>query len=296
MTTFTGNHSDRFDAAVSRRFVLRAGFAGLGAVALGGLTACGAGDASGSGAVEASKKLTVAASPAPHAEILNSFAASKLKEEGIELVVKEYTDYILPNKDTTSGSVDANYFQHINYLENYNKENGTDLISVGSIHYEPMAVYAGKSSDLAAIADGATIAVPNDPTNEGRALLLLQDQGLITLKDPTKLEATPNDIAENPHGIVFQELEAAAVPRALESVDFAVINGNYAIEAGYHVKDALVHEETGSTAVEQYANIVCTTPEKEEDENIQALVKVLQSDDFKAYLEENYGQDVLPAF
>ena len=133
MTTFTGNHSDRFDAAVSRRFILKAGFAGLGAVALGGLTACGAGDASGSGAAEASKKLTVAASPAPHAEILNSFAASRLKEEGIELVVKEYTDYILPNKDTASGSVDANYFQHINYLENYNKENGTDLISVGSI-------------------------------------------------------------------------------------------------------------------------------------------------------------------
>ena len=292
MTTI---NNSRFDAAVSRRFILKAGFAGFGAAALAGLTACGS-NASGDSDAASSKKLTVAASPAPHAEILTSFAAPKLKEEGIELVVKEYTDYILPNKDTASGSVDANYFQHINYLENYNAENGTDLISVGSIHYEPMAVYAGKSSDLAGIAEGATIAVPNDPTNEGRALLLLQDQGLIALKDPTNLEATPNDIAENPHGIVFQELEAAAVPRALESVDFAVINGNYAIEAGYHVKDALVHEETGSTAVEQYANIVCTTPEKEEDENVRALVKVLQSDDFKAYLEENYGQDVLPAF
>lgn len=289
MTAYT----DHAATPVSRRFVLKAGLAGLGAIALGGLTACGSAD---SGSADAAKVLTVAASPAPHAEILTSFVAPKLKDEGIELKVKEYTDYILPNKDTATGSVDANYFQHINYLDNYNRENGTDLVSVGSIHYEPMAIYAGKSSDLAAINDGAVIAIPNDPTNEGRALLLLQDQGLITLKDPSNLEATPNDIADNPHGIVFQELEAAAVPRALESVDFAVINGNYAIEAGYHVKDALVHEETGSTAVEQYANIICTAPEMADDENVQALVKVLQSDDFKAYLEQNYGQDVLPAF
>lgn len=289
MTAYT----DHAATPVSRRLVLKAGLAGLGAIALGGLTACGSAD---SGSADAAKVLTVAASPAPHAEILTSFVAPKLKDEGIELKVKEYTDYILPNKDTATGSVDANYFQHINYLDNYNKENGTDLVSVGSIHYEPMAIYAGKSSDLAAITDGAVIAIPNDPTNEGRALLLLQDQGLITLKDPSNLEATPNDIADNPHGIVFQELEAAAVPRALESVDFAVINGNYAIEAGYHVKDALVHEETGSTAVEQYANIICTAPEMADDENVQALVKVLQSDDFKAYLEQNYGQDVLPAF
>lgn len=297
MTTFTGNHSDRFDAAVSRRFVLKAGFAGLGAVALGGLTACGTGDASGSGAVEASKKLTVAASPAPHAEILNSFAASKLKEEGIELVVKEYTDYILPNKDTTSGSVDANYFQHINYLENYNKENGTDLISVGSIHYEPMAVYAGKSSDLSAIADGATIAVPNDPTNEGRALLLLQDQGLITLKDPTNLEATPNDIAENPHGIVFQELEAAAVPRALESVDFAVINGNYAMEAGFSVgTDALAIEDASSEAAQTYANVLVVKEGNENAPAIQALYAALTSDTIKDFINNTYDGAVVPIF
>ena len=284
---------------IDRRSFLRAAVAGLGVVALGGLTACGSNGGSSSAAgsaATASKTLTVAASPAPHAEILTKFAAPKLKEEGIELKVKEYTDYILPNKDTTSGAVDANYFQHINYLDNYNKENGTDLVNVGKIHYEPMAVYAGKSSDLKNIADGAVIAVPNDPTNEGRALLLLQDQGLIKLKDAKNLEATPNDIADNPHNIQFQEVEAAAAPRALDSVDFAIINGNYAIEAGYHVKDALAHEESGSTAVEQYANIICTTPDKENDEAVQALVKVLQSDDFKAYLEETYGQDVLPAF
>ena len=282
----------------SRRDFLKASFAGLGVVTLGGLTACGnsgGGAASGSAASGATT-LTVAASPTPHAEILTKFAAPALKEQGIELKVKEYTDYIQPNRDTTSGAVDANYFQHINYLDNYNKENGTDLVSVGLIHYEPMAVYAGKSSDLAAIADGATIAIPNDPTNEGRALLLLQDQGLITLKDKANLEATPNDIADNPHNIQFQEVEAAAVPRTLDSVDFAVINGNYAIEAGYHVKDALAHEESGSTAVEQYANIICTAKDKEDDASVKALVDVLQSDDFKAYLEENYGEDVLPAF
>ena len=284
-------------ADLSRRDLLKVTFAGLGVVALGGLAACSSnGSNGGSGSNSDSSTLTVAASPTPHAEILNKFAAPKLKDEGIELKVKEYTDYIQPNKDTSSGAVDANYFQHINYLDNYNKENKTDLVSVGKIHYEPMAVYAGKSKDLKNIADGATIAVPNDPTNEGRALLLLQDQGLITLKDPKNLESTPNDIDENKHNIKFQEVEAAAVPRALQSVDFAVINGNYAIEAGYHVKDALAHEEAGSTAVEQYANIICTTPDNKDNKTVKALVKVLQSDDFKDYLKKNYGEDVLPAF
>ena len=282
----------------------RRGFvaAGLGLASALGLAACGGGSnsstsvASSNGSTAATSTLTVAASPTPHAEILNDFAAPKLADEGITLVVKEYTDYVQPNVATTDGDVDANYFQHTNYLDEYNSENGTDLVAVAKIHYEPFGIYAGKSKDLGNIANGATIAVPNDATNEGRALLLLQQEGIITLSDPDSISATPKDVSDNPHGIQFQEVEAASVPRTLDDVDFAVINGNYAIEAGYHVKDALVHEETGSTAVEQYANIVCTTPEKEEDENIQALVKVLQSDDFKAYLEENYGQDVLPAF
>lgn len=278
------------NAFVSRRTFLSAAVAGLGIAALGGLSGCG-----GSGSADAGATLTVVASPTPHAEILNDFVKSKLADQGIELTVKEYTDYILPNRDTTSGTVDANYFQHINYLDNYNKENGTDLVSVGAIHYEPMAVYAGTSSDLAAIADGVKIAIPNDPTNEGRALLLLQELGLITLKDAKNLEATPKDIAENPHNLEFQELEAAAVPRALDSVNFAVINGNYAIEAGCHVKDALAHEEAGSTAVEQYANIICAAADKKDDARVKALVEILQSDDFKAYLEKTYGQDVLPA-
>ncbi len=223
------------NAFLSRRSLIISACAGLSLLALGGLTACGGSGAAGSAALGGltacggsgaagsadDSVITVAASPAPHAQILTDFAAPRLAEQGIELKVKEYTDYIQPNKDTASGAVDANYFQHITYLENSNAENGTDLVSAGLIHYEPFAVYAGTSNDLDAIADGATIAIPNDPSNEGRALLLLQDLGLISLSDPDNLEATPKDIKDNPHNIKFQELEAAALPRALSSVDFA---------------------------------------------------------------------------
>ena len=275
---------------------------GLAALAATTLAACGNSGSSSSSSSSAasdsaqSQTLTVAASPSPHAEILNNFAAPKLKEQDIDLQTKEYTDYIIPNQVTSSGEVDANYFQHINYLNNYNDENGTDLVGVAAIHYEPFGIYAGKSSDLTNIADGAQIAVPNDPTNEGRALLLLQQENLITLKDPDNLEATPVDIAENPHNLQFVEVEAAAVPRQLQDVDFAVINGNYAIEAGFHVKDAVAVESKEGKAVEQYANYIVTTPEKKDDDRIAALVSVLTSDDFKQYLSDTYGQDVLPAF
>lgn len=280
----------------------RRNFIGTGLAALAATTLAACGNASSSSSSSAasdsaqSQTLTVAASPSPHAEILNNFAAPKLKEQGIDLQTKEYTDYIIPNQVTSSGEVDANFFQHINYLNNYNEENGTDLVGVAAIHYEPFGIYAGKSSDLANIADGAQIAVPNDPTNEGRALLLLQQENLITLKDPDNLEATPVDIAENPHNLQFVEVEAAAVPRQLQDVDFAVINGNYAIEAGFHVKDAVAVESKDGKAVEQYANYIVTTPEKKDDNRIDALVSVLTSDDFKQYLSDTYGQDVLPAF
>ena len=275
---------------LSRRYFIRAGFA---AIAAGGLAACGNGSAS---SAAKSKKLTVAASPSPHAEILDNFAAPRLKQQGITLKTKEYTDYIIPNQVTSSGEVDANYFQHINYLNNYNKENGTDLVGVAAIHYEPFGIYAGKSKDLKGIQYGAQIAVPNDPTNEGRALLLLQQEKLITLKDPDNLQATPVDIAKNPHNLKFVEVEAAAVARQLQDVDFAVINGNYAIEAGMHVKDALAVEDKNGKAVKQYANYIVTTPDKKDDARIKALVKVLTSDDFKKYLAKTYDKDVLPAF
>ena len=287
-----------------------------GVLAVGALTACGSSNPQSSTAAQteagtetagteaagettaANGDLTpikVAASATPHAEILEQ-AKPLLAEQGYDLQVTVFNDYVQPNEVVESGDFDANYFQHITYLENSNAENGTDLVSAGLIHYEPFAVYAGTSNDLDAIADGATIAIPNDPTNEGRALLLLQDLGLISLSDPDNLEATPKDIKDNPHNIKFQELEAAALPRALSSVDFAVINGNYAIEAGYHVSDALAHESSDSLAVEKYANIICVAKGQEDSKGIKALVKVLTSEDFKAYLEENYGEDVLPAF
>lgn len=286
---------------IDRRSFLKASFAGLGVVALGGLTACGnsgAGAAAGSAAGDAAKTtLTVAASPSPHAEILNDFAAPKLAEQGIELKVKEYTDYILPNQDTTSGAVDANYFQHINYLNNYNEENGTDLVNAGKIHFEPMGVFAGKSSDLKNIADGATIAVPNDPTNEGRALLILQDQGLIKLSDDAGITATKNDIVENPHNIEIVEQEAASLPATLQDSDFAVINGNYAIDAGLSLKDAVASEDPQSDVIQkEYANIICTTADKKDDKAVKALVDVLQTDDFKKYLDKTFDGAVLPAF
>ena len=283
-------------ASVSRRSFL----AGAGAlVAAGSLAACSNGSegSDSAAAVDSPVTLTVAASPSPHAVILNDFAASRLADEGIELEVKEYTDYILPNQDTTSGDVDANYFQHINYLNNYNEENGTDLVNVGKIHFEPMGVFPGKSSDIDNIADGATIAVPNDPTNEGRALLLLQDLGLITLDADAGITATPNNIAENPHNIQFSEQEAAALPRTVADVDFAVINGNYAIDAGLDLADAVAQEDASSDVIqEEYANVIVTTSDKEDDERIVTLVNILQSDEFKSFLQETFGDAVQAAF
>ncbi len=284
---------------ISRKQFISSAF---GVLLAGSLVACGGGSSTASstsgsagGDASISKTLVVAASPSPHAEILEKFAKPRLAEKGIILEVKEYTDYVQPNVATTTGEVDANYFQHINYLDNYNKENGTDLASAGAIHYEPFGVYSNKHTSLDELADGATIAIPNDPTNEGRALLVLQQEGIVKLKDPENLEATPNDLAENPKNIKFQELEAAALPRALDDVDFAVINGNYAIEAGMHVADAVAVEANDGKAVEQYANIICTTPDKASDERITELVNILQSEDFKTYLKDTYNEDVLPA-
>ena len=277
---------------ITRRGFILTAAAASSAILLGSaLTGCGSTGANGPGAA---KRLTVAASPTPHAKILSEFAAPKLKDQGIELTVKEYTDYIIPNQVTSSGEVDANYFQHINYLDNYNEKNGTDLVGVAAIHYEPFGIYAGTSSDLLSIADGAQIAVPNDPTNEGRALLLLQQEKIIRLSNPNDLEATATSVADNPHNVRLVEVEAAAVPRQLQDVNFAVINGNYAIEAGMHASDALAVESAQGVAVQQYANYIVTTPDKKDDERIAALVKVLTSDDFKKYLSNAYGKDVLP--
>ncbi|WP_204212492.1 MetQ/NlpA family ABC transporter substrate-binding protein [Collinsella sp. An271] len=284
--------------ALSRRSLIAAAAAVVG---VGSLAACGtSGDTSaagGSSAEGSSQTLTVAASPSPHAEILNDFAADKLAEQGITLEVKEYTDYILPNQDVSAGEIDCNYFQHINYLNNYNEENGTDLVNVGKIHFEPMGVFAGKSDDLANIADGATISVPNDATNEGRALLLLQEHGVITLSESAGITATPNDIVDNPHNVEILEQEAAMLPSTLADVDFAVINGNYAIDAGLTLADAVAQESADSDVIKnEYANVIVTRPELEDDERIKALVDVLTTDEFKEYLADTFGDSVQAAF
>ena len=237
--------------------------------------------------------LKVAASPTPHAEILN-VAKEVLAEQGIDLEVVEFSDYVQPNLVTESGEVD---FQHTPYLESFNEENGTHLVSVGAVHYEPFGIYPGKSDDLANIAGGATIAVPNDTTNEARALQLLAAQGLITVRDGAGLTATVNDITDNPHNLQIKEIEAAQLPRTVQDVDFAVINGNYAMEAGFSVgKDALATEDASSEAAQTYANVLVVKEGRENDPAIQALYAALTSDKVKDYINSTYDGAVVPIF
>lgn len=264
----------------------------LGLAACGGETTEPADDGNTADNGEA-VTLRVGASPSPHAEILEQ-VKDVLAEEGITLEIVTYNDYIVPNQAVDEGEDDANYFQHTPYLENYNTENGTDLVPVAEIHYEPMAIYAGKCASLDELADGATVSVPNDPTNEGRALLLLEAQGLITLKEDAGLECTVNDITENPKNLQFKELEAAMLPQTVDEVDIAVINSNYALDAGFDpVNDSLAIESAGETP---YPNVLVVKAGRENDEAIQALVKALQSDAVRDYINETYGGAVVPLF
>lgn len=281
--------------SITRRSLLAA----AAALAAAPLAACGGAPAEqGSDPAEtASGPLVIGATPSPHAEILNDFAAPLLEEQGVTLDVREMTDYPRINADTVTSDLDCNYYQHIQYLDNYNEENGSDLVNVAGIHYEPMGVFPGKSSDIDSVADGAVISVPNDPTNEGRALMLLQDLGLITLDEAAGYEATAKDIVDNPHNLEILEQEAAVLPATLADVDFSIINGNYAIDAGFRIEDAVAVENAESTAIrEQYVNIIVTRPELEDDPRIAALVDVLKTDDFKAYLEDTFGESVQAAF
>ena len=241
------------------------------------------------------KKIIVGASPAPHAEILKA-AKEVLAQKGYELEILEYMDYIQPNLALESSDLDANYFQHLPYLESFNAENGTKLVSAAAIHYEPFGIYAGKTTSLEELADGATVAVPNDTSNEARALLLLEAQGLIKLKEGADLTVTKNDIVENPKNLNLYEVEAAQIPRVVEDVDIAVINGNYAIEAGFKVSEALAVEDSESIAATTYGNVVAVREGHEKDENIVALVEALTSDEVKAYIEETYEWAVVPLF
>lgn len=264
------------------------------------LTACSgnsgaATTAAASSSASSDNVITVGASPSPHAEILEAIKP-ELEAQGYELKVVEYSDYVQPNVALSEGDLDANYFQHLPYLENYNTENDTDLASAGAIHFEPMGLYAGKSSDITNVPDGAKIAVPSDATNEARALLLLQDQGVIKLTDGVGLEATANDIVENPHNVELVEVEAAAVPRSLQDVDFGVINGNYALSAGLDTSATLASEGADSEAAQTYANIIAVRSDDENSEKTQALLKALTSDTARKFIEDTYKGSVIPVF
>ncbi|MCR5419106.1 MAG: transporter substrate-binding domain-containing protein [Lachnospiraceae bacterium] len=237
--------------------------------------------------------IKIAASATPHAEILAQ-AAPILEEHGYKLDVVEFDDYVQPNLVVESDEFDANYFQHVPYLDSFNEEQGTHLVNAGGIHYEPFGIYPGTKKSLSEVADGDSIAVPNDTTNEARALLLLQDNGLLTLKDGAGLTATVNDITENPYNLQFVELEAAQVARVVDEVAYVVLNGNYALEAGYSVgKDSIAYEASDSVAAKTYVNIVAVKEGNEENDKIKALVAVLRSDAIKQYIEDTYDGAVV---
>lgn len=281
-------------------------------VAAGVLTGCGAkessketsdnkenttsseGETTPDNKAETQGTIKVAASETPHSEILEK-AKEILAEKGWDLQVTVFNDYVQPNLVVESGEFDANYFQHAPYLDSFNEEQGTKLVDAGDIHYEPFAIYPGTKTDLNSLKEGDVIAVPNDTTNEARALLLLEANGVIKLKEGAGLEATVNDIEENKNNITIKELEAAQVSRVKEEVAFVVLNGNYALESGLSVtKDAVAYETADSEAAKTYVNIIAVKEGNESSEGIKALVEVLKSDDIKQYIEQTYAGAVIP--
>ena len=280
-----------------------------GALAVGLLAGCGGGTGTSqtpagnsespaasteTGSLEGTT-LKVGATPAPHAEILE-VVVPILAEQGITLEIVQYNDYVQPNNAVEDGSLDANYFQHITYMNDFNDQNGTHLVSAAEVHYEPMSLYAGKVSSLDELPDGALIGVPNDATNEARALLVLQQEGLITLRDGAGITATINDIVDNPKNLQFSEMEAAQLPLRLADLDMAVINGNYAIDAGLSMDDALATESADGEAAQAYVNVLAVKEGREDDPAIQALAAALCSDEVKTYIEENYNGAVVAVF
>ena len=266
------------------------------------LTACGGSGATGSASTAATSaqaasadavKIVVGANTTPHAEILEQ-AKPLLAEQGVDLEVVVIEDSVTPNTGVVEGSLDANYFQHVPYMEQWNKENNADLISLGAIHYEPYGIYAGRVASLDALPDGALVAVPNNVTNEARALVLLEQEGLIKLKDGVGINATVNDIEENTKNITFKELAPEQLVQALPDVDVAVINGNYAIEGGLHVKDALAVEANDGLAAQTYGNIIATLPTNKDNEALNKLVEVLQGPEIADYINSTYDGAVVP--
>ena len=241
------------------------------------------------------KTIKIGATPAPHAEILE-IIKDNLAAEGWTLEIVEFDDYVIPNTSLEEGQLDANYFQHVNYLNDFNASHGTHLVNAAEIHYEPMGLYAGKCTSLDAIPEGAQIAVPNDATNEARALLVLEQIGLITLKEGVGINATKDDIVENPKNIEVYEAKAELIPTLLQDVDLAVINGNYAIDAGLKVSEALAVEAADGAAAEAYVNVIAVMEGHENDAKIQALIKALKTAEVKAYIESTYEGAVVPLF
>ena len=262
-----------------------------------GLCACGGGEeAPAEDTAAETVTLKVAASPTPHAEILAQ-VVDVLAEQGIELVVTEYGDYVVPNTAVEEGAEDANFFQHAPYLESFNAENGTHLVSVAPIHYEPMGIYPGITASLEELPDGATIAVPNDVTNEARALQLLAAQGLIEIDPAAGLNATPNDITSNPKNLQFKEMEAAMLPQIVGEVDLAIINSNYALQGGLNpAEDALASEDAASEAAQTFANIIVVKEGNEENAAVLALIEALQSDAVRSFIETTYAGSVVAMF
>lgn len=282
----------RFNKTKSKLIIGAAVVTLSSALALG-LAGCGSSATSDSGNDAASgedKVITVAASPTPHAEILTNAVAPALEKEGWTLEVQEFTDYVLPNTATEDGEVDANYFQHTPYLDDFNAQNGTHLVAVADVHIEPMRIYAGKTASLDALADGAKVAVPNDATNEARALLLLEAAGILELDPDAGLAATPQDITSNPHNLEFVEVEAATVPTVLQDVDVAVINTNYALGANIP-DDSILYTESGDSP---YVNVLVVREGNENSEKTQALVAAITSQEVKDYINETYNGEVIP--
>ena len=257
----------------------------IGSVAL---TGCGGKDSE-------DKTIKVGASPAPHAEILKE-VESELEKDGYKLEVVEFQDYVQPNKALDAGDIDANYFQHKPYMDEFNAKQETELVSIGAIHYEPLGLYQGEKKSIDELAEGDKIAVPNDTTNEARALLLLESEGLIKLKKDAGLTATKQDVVENPKKLEIVELEAAIIPRSMSSVAMGVINGNYALSAGIKEETAITFESSDSAAAKTYANIIAVKKGNEDSEKSKALLKAMTSDKIKKFIEKKYGKAVVPVF
>ena len=259
-----------------------------------GLTACSSGGSSDAASADPNKPLVIAATSTPHAQILKFVQDNLASQAGLKLDIKEVSDYVTPNTSVQDGSADANFFQHQPYLDDFNKKNGTDLVTVETVHLEPLGAYSHKVKNLADLKDGAVVSVPSDATNEGRALKLLADNNLITLKDGAGTTATADDIASNPKHLKIKELEAAQLPRSLDDVDASVINSNFAIGAGLKpTSDALVVEKAQDNP---YANILVVKKGHQEDPRVKKLAELLHSDAVKKYIEDNFQGAVIPAF